>query len=125
MADSLLKHFNAKPNILSNVKARTPIKIRQKPWSKDSLLALSNIPIINKLLGRIDNGKTIPMLIRHYLSLNGRFASFSVNKNFNHSLDGLIIVDMRNTPDKYLIRYLGKEGTKEFNKKWGTYERVA
>jgi putative hemolysin len=125
LADSLLKHFNAKPNILSNVKARTPIKIRQKPWSKDSLLALSNIPIINKLLGRIDNGKTIPMLIRHYLSLNGRFASFSVNKNFNHSLDGLIIVDMRNTPDKYLIRYLGKEGTKEFNKKWGTYERVA
>ncbi len=125
LADTLLKNFNAKTEILYSVKARKPLKTPLKPWSKKTLLELSNIPIINKLLGRIDNGKSIPMLIRHYLALNGRFASFSINQNFNHSLDGLIIVDLRLTPDKYLNRYLGKEGTKDFLEKWGIYERVA
>ena len=125
LADSMLKHFNAKAEIINSVKARKPIKINEKPWSKKTLIALSNIPIINKLLGRIDNGKSIPMLIRHYLALNGRFASFSINQHFNHSLDGLIIVDLRLTQDKYLNRYLGKDGTKDFLQKWGIYERVA
>ena len=74
---------------------------------------------------RIDSGKTIPMLIRHYLSLNGRFASFTVNTNFNDSLDGLIIVDLRLTAQKYLSRYLGKEGAEEFLYKWDVYETVA
>ncbi|MEM6687485.1 MAG: tetratricopeptide repeat protein, partial [Bacteroidota bacterium] len=39
--------------------------------------------------------KAIPILIRHYLALNGRFISFTINNSFNDSIDGLILVDLR------------------------------
>ncbi|PCJ48036.1 MAG: hemolysin [Gammaproteobacteria bacterium] len=125
LVDALLKHFNATDKFLTSVKPKQPLSVDDKPWSDNMLDSLSNVPIINKLLGRIDSGKTIPMLIRHYLALNGRFASFTINSNFNHSLDGLIIVDLRLTPQKYLSRYLGKEGSERFLYKWDVYETVA
>ncbi len=125
LAESLLKHFNAKEEYISSIKAKKPLRVEETPWSENLINALSNVPVINKLLGRIDSGKTIPILIRHYLALNGKFASFSVNEKFNHSLDGLIIVDLRITPEKYLIRYLGKQGAENFLKKWDIYESVA
>ncbi len=125
LAESLLKHFNAKEEYVSSVQAKKPLLVKETPWSDNLINMLSNVPIINKLLGRIDAGKTIPILIRHYLALNGKFASFTVNENFNHSLDGLIIVDLRITPEKYLIRYLGKQGAEDFIKRWEMYESVA
>jgi len=88
------------------------------PWTEDQIKNLSKIPILNKLVGRIDEGKSIPVLIRHYLALNGQFVSFTVNEGFNRSLDGLIIVDLRNTKEKYLKRYMGKEGLEKFKTQW-------
>ena len=82
------------------------------------LASLSHVSVINKLIGRCDAGKALPMLLRHYLSFNGRFVCFSINKVFNDSLDGLIIVDMRETPQKYLDRYLGKEGARNCQAIW-------
>jgi len=125
LADSLLKHFNAKTDVISQVQPKLPLDVKNKPWDENLIKMFSSLPIINKLLGRIDSGKTIPILIRHYLALNGKFASFCVNQSFNDSLDGLIIVDLRITPEKYLRRYLGEEGAEKFTKKWGEYEAVA
>ena len=46
------------------------------------------------------------------------YENTSINKVFNDSLDGLIIVDMRETPQKYLDRYLGKEGARNCQAIW-------
>ena len=73
---------------------------------------------INKLLGNSGNAMRVPVLIRHYLALNGKFIDFSVNAGFNQSLDGLILVDLRTAPPRYLRRYLGKEGATEFTQRW-------
>ena len=40
------------------------------------------------------------MLLRHYLSLNGRMVCFNIHSDFNNSLEGLIIVDVRRTDPK-------------------------
>lgn len=123
--DIMRKHFTAAPEYIHGVKAKTPLRVAFKPWSEAAIEPLSNIPVINKLLGRIDSGKTIPILIRHYLALNGRFVSFTLNTGFNDSLDGLIIVDLRKTPERYLARYMGKQRAKQFLNKWKQYESVA
>ena len=81
--------------------------------------------MLSKLVGRIDVNKSIPILIRHYLSLGGKFLSFTVNEGFNSSLDGLIIVDLRETKDKYLKRYMGEEKLKAFREQWKDKEDVA
>lgn len=118
IAESMLESFRAEQQYLEHIRPVEPLKVSGKVWTREMLASLSNVSVINKLIGRCDPGKALPILLRHYLSLNGRFVCFSVNKVFNDSLDGLIIVDLRETPQKYLDRYLGKEGAAHCQQLW-------
>ena len=59
-------------------------------------------------------GEGMPVLIRQYLKMGGRFATFHVDHSFGQTLDGLIVVDLTRTESKFLERYLGKEGAASF-----------
>ena len=78
------------------------------------LSELTNIKVLGKLIGRCDPGKAVPVLLRHYLSLNGKMVCFNIHSKFNDSLEGLIIVDARQTDKKTLSRFLGSEGYEHF-----------
>ncbi|MEN1727228.1 MAG: GNAT family N-acyltransferase [Pseudomonadota bacterium] len=125
LKETFLTHYGASGDIQKQVKARKPFEAAREPWTRTQLAMLSEIPIINKLVGRIDAGRSIPVLIRHYLSLNGRFVSFTVNEGFNDALDGLILVDLRATPERYLKRYMGPEGMALFQAKHGLLKNAA
>ncbi len=125
LSDSMMKAFRAEQEYLADVRPVVPLRVKGKVWTAETLASLSNIAIINKLLGRCDPGKSVPILLRHYLALNGRFVCFSVNTGFNNSLDGLIIVDLRKTPQKYLQRYLGKSGSEKLLNGWKIHETAA
>lgn len=118
LSDSLMEGFRAEQKFLADVRPLEPLKIKGKIWKAEALASLSKVTIINKLLGRCDPGKTIPILLRQYIAMNGRFVGFSVNKGFNDALDGLIICDLRKSPQRYLRRYMGKEGAAKFLKIW-------
>ncbi len=125
LADSMMASYSVKRDWRRQVEPRLPLRVSGKPWTAENLGSLGSISIINKLLGNLDKGRRIPILLRHYLALNGRFASFTVNRGLNNSLDGLILVDLRNAPHKYLNRYLGKEGAQRFLQNWQKNVSVA
>lgn len=125
LSDSLMQNYRAEQEYLTDVRPVAPLKVKGKVWTTTVLASLSNITLINKLLGQCDPGKSVPILLRHYLALNGRFIGFSVNHSFNDSLDGLIVVDLRKTPVKYLQRYLGKNGSLAFAKQWSLNHAAA
>jgi hypothetical protein len=58
--------------------------------------------------------KGVPVLLRHYLRLRGRFLAFTVDREFGNVLDGLIMVDLRQIEPTLLARYMGKSGTLVF-----------
>lgn len=118
LSDSLMANFRAEQSFVADIRPVKPLKVKGKTWDANVLSSLTDIAAINKLVGRFDAGKSVPVLLRHYLSLNGRFVCFGVNEQFQSSLDGLILVDLRDTPHKYLKRYLGKEGSTGFLKTW-------
>jgi hypothetical protein len=60
------------------------------------------------------NGKGVPVLIRHYLKLNAKFLSFSVDKRFSNVVDGLIFVDLNTTAPHILKRFMGEQGLRLF-----------
>ncbi|UTW45320.1 lysophospholipid acyltransferase family protein [bacterium SCSIO 12696] len=122
IAESMVTAFPADKEYMEDVHPIVPLKVSKKPWSQAMLKSLKHVSALNKLVGRCDPDKGLPTLLRHYLSLNGKFVCFSVNKVFNDSLDGLILVDMRKMPGRYLKRYLGKDGAKRFMEKWETEE---
>ena len=113
IADTLLTNFRAN-DFAPLVKPLTPHRVSNRVWSIDMLAELANIKVLGKLIGRCDPGKAVPVLLRHYLSLNGKMVCFNIHSKFNDSLEGLIIVDARQTDKKTLSRFLGNEGYDHF-----------
>ncbi|MSR10414.1 MAG: hypothetical protein EXR84_01250 [Gammaproteobacteria bacterium] len=54
------------------------------------------------------------MLLRYFLSLNGKIVCCNIHARFNDSLEGLIMVDVRRTDAKTLARLVGTEGLEHF-----------
>jgi putative hemolysin len=63
-----------------------------------------------------DDGKGVPVLLRHYLKLNARMAAFNIDPDFAGALDGLVVLDLRRSDPKLLQRFMGAEG-------WRAYAR--
>ncbi|MBV9267101.1 MAG: hypothetical protein JO061_13105 [Acidobacteriaceae bacterium] len=60
------------------------------------------------------DGKAMPVLIRQYAKVGGRFLGFSVDRNFSNTLDGLIMADLRKAPPEVLLRWMGRTGASAF-----------
>lgn len=118
ISECMLESFQAEQKFLKNVEPVAPLSVSGKVWSREMLATLCHVPLVNKLVGCCDPGEALPILLRHYLSLNGKFVCFSVNKAFNDSLDGLILVDLSKVPEKYMKRYLGADGLEHYQKHW-------
>lgn len=113
IADTMLTNFCAR-EYSSLVQPLTPHRVDNRVWSRKMLAELANVKMLGKLIGRCDPGKAVPVLLRHYLSLNGRLVCFNIHSKFNDSLEGLIVVDVRKTETKTLNRFLGAEGLQQF-----------
>ena len=113
IADTMLTNFRAQ-EYAELVQPLTPHKVDNRVWSQKMLAELANVKMLGKLVGRCDPGKAVPVLLRHYLSLNGRLICFNIHSGFNESLEGLIVVDARKTDLKTLGRFLGAEGLATF-----------
>jgi len=61
-----------------------------------------------------DDGKGIPVLIRQYLRVGGRLLGFNVDPSFSHTLDALILADLRSAPLPLLERCMGRTDAKAF-----------
>ena len=60
------------------------------------------------------DGKGVPVLVRHYMKLGGKFLGFNVDTKFSNVLDGLLLVDLRQAKPELLARYFGKQGAADF-----------
>jgi len=60
------------------------------------------------------DGKGLPILLRQYAKVGGKFLGFSVDRSFSNTLDGLVVVDLRQTDQQVLDRYMGREAATRF-----------
>lgn len=68
-----------------------------------------------RLVARIEQDrKGVPVLLRQYLRLGGRLLGFTLDSGFANTLDGLIMVDLRQIEPALLARYMGKAGSAAF-----------
>ncbi len=99
------------------VKARTPFRT---PFALSRSLPriggfLRSIEDVSMLVSELEtDGKGIPVLLRHYYKLNARMLNFNVDPEFGNALDCLILVDLRETEERILGRYMGAEGLSNF-----------
>lgn len=92
------------------VEPTTPLeKSGQEFWRPDMLSSLSNLPLLSKVLSRLEQGMGLPVLLRQYLGMNGKLVCFNVDPAFNFALDGLIVVDLTSVSARTLGKYMGKD----------------
>lgn len=114
LAESLsIHHYDDK--IAQFVKPKSPIEISEPVhWHTSMLSALGDVQLLSKVLSRVSRGLGVPVLLRQYLGLNGKLVCFNVDPAFNNTLDGLIVVDLRNVPVNTLGRYMKKDQAIEY-----------
>jgi putative hemolysin len=111
-----LKANNVETVLARHVKPRRPFRVRRPADSYSGEFAgLKDIEDLSRLIERIEHDhKGVPILLKQYLKLGGRLLGFSADAQFNHALDGLIMVDLRLSEPRVLTRYMGDEGAASF-----------
>jgi putative hemolysin len=64
--------------------------------------AEADISKIEKIIMNIEPGYRMPVLLKKYLEINGKIIGFNIDPKFNDCLDGLIILDVYNTPPGFV-----------------------
>ena len=62
------------------------------------------------------DGKGLPILLRQYAKIGGKLVGFNVDRKFFNVLDGLVVVDLRQTDPAVLNRYMGREAAARFRR---------
>ncbi|EPT9254891.1 lysophospholipid acyltransferase family protein [Vibrio alginolyticus] len=107
-----LHHYDN--NCAEYVTPSNPLPEHHRDWNTSMLTALGDLQLLSRVIARIDEGKGVPVLLRQYLSLNGKLVCFNVDPAFNNALDGLIMVDLRDVQEKTLARYMGREQAHDY-----------
>ena len=100
------------------VSARRPFRTKHRGAPGEALsLLLQDTDELSSVTSDLEpDGKGIPVLLKQYLKLGGKLLGFNVDNAFSGTLDGLMLVDLRQTPASVRLRYLGKEGDAAFMK---------
>ena len=80
-----------------------------------AISAPGSIDDLSRRIAQIEHdGKGVPVLLHQYLQLGGRLLGFNLDRQFADTLDGLIMVDLREVEEAVLARYMGKRGAAAF-----------
>lgn len=79
---------------------------------------IHSVDMLDKIVMDIEGGnRSIPVLIKKYLQLNGKVLSFNVDHDFNDALDVFILLDCTNVPETSL-RMLSKGQSEDVIKRF-------
>ncbi len=113
IVDFLQRHHREE-SLAGLVRARNPWRARPRG---EEPIRENDIDELSALVADIEtDAKGVPVLLRQYLKLGGKLASFNVDAKFADALDGLIVVDLTKTDARVLERYLGKEPAQAFRR---------
>jgi putative hemolysin len=78
-----------------------PIASKKFGFVKNYLKDVNSLELLDKLIIDLENKQRgLPVLVKRYLQLNAKIMAFNIDVDFNHCLDGLILLDLKNVPEK-------------------------
>jgi putative hemolysin len=91
------------------VKPRKQFKVDFSKIDADILTASnSSLKSLDSLISEIESGHIkVPVLLRQYIALNAKIICFNIDPKFSDSLDGFLVLNLKNIPQDMLEK-LGK-----------------
>ncbi len=103
------------PRLANQIKPRRPFRNGRDNRLRDEVSDLRELDLLSELVSQVEpDQKGVPILLKQYLKMGGHILGFNVDPDFNNTLDGLIMVDLLQSPEKLLQRYMGETGAREF-----------
>ncbi|MBA4322595.1 MAG: hemolysin, partial [Odoribacter sp.] len=99
--EEMAKHIIPRKNFVVNTENVTDRKIFIDSSEKD-------INKIERIILDIESGYRLPVLLKKYMEINGKIIGFNIDPKFNNCLDGLLILDIYETPPD-VIKGLSRE----------------
>ena len=99
------------------IEPRRPFRpLRLRPWDcRGMCQALRDLDELSQPITDVEaDGKGLPILLRQYAKIGGKLVGFNVDRKFSNVLDGLVVVDLRQTEPAVLERYMGREAAARF-----------
>lgn len=101
LIEAALSAHHSDAELAALVRPRTPPQQpRTAEETRNVVSALADPSLLSRVLARLERGVGLPVLVRHYVELNGRFAGFNVDADFGSTLDGLVFVRVANIPPR-------------------------
>jgi len=104
------------------IKPRRPFRPAWlRPWDCRAMChALRDLEELSQPITDVEaDGKGLPILLRQYAKIGGKLLGFNVDRKFSNVLDGLVMVDLRQTQAAVLERFMGKDGSAGFRQHHG------
>jgi len=115
---AFLKSHCRNEELASLVEPRCKFRVRSLRACDPRILSplLANVEELSEVVADLEqDGKGVPVLLRHYLNVGGKILDISVDGNFSGVVDGLIVVDLGKADRHLLERYMGKAGAERFS----------
>lgn len=112
-----LRNHRWHAELAPQVHPRRPFRyLGSRRWLREFTRAdLRDVDEFSSLIATIEpDGKGLPVLLKHYLRLQGTLLAFNVDKEFGSVLDGLILVDLPSCDQRVLGRYLGDTAARAY-----------
>jgi len=111
-----LSAYSADTKLTRQVRPRRPFRDDARTSAPaEAFRAPGNLDELSRRIAQIEHdGKGVPVLLRQYLQLGGRLLGFNLDRDFADTLDGLIVVDLRQVEKAVLTRYMGQRGAAAF-----------
>ncbi|HEX7928630.1 MAG TPA: GNAT family N-acyltransferase, partial [bacterium] len=100
-----------------HVVPRNPPKLRVTPDTDPAALArwAQDVDEVSQMVADVDPEQGgVPILLKQYLKLGGRWLGCNVDPDFSNVLDMLLVVDLARTEPRIIERYMGKAEAQRF-----------
>lgn len=112
-----LKNNKVATDLASLVRAKNPPRrLSLKGADLEALIrSVCDIDQVSSLVSELEaDKKPVPVLLKHYLKLNGQMLSFNIDPDFGECLDGLVLVDLLKVDPRFAINMMGDDGYRTF-----------
>ena len=81
-----------------------PLPKEKFRFVKSYLKDVNSLELLDKLIIDLENKQRgVPVLVKRYLQVCGKVLAFNIDIAFNDCLDGLMLLDLKNVPEKTLL----------------------
>jgi putative hemolysin len=101
------------------IQPRTPFRApKLRRWDCGAICgALRDLDELAEPISDVEeDGKGLPILLKQYAKVGGKLVGFNLDRKFSDVVDGLVIVNLRQTDPAVLERYMGREGYAGFRR---------